>query len=477
MRYRKVMNRRTLLRGAGTIAIGLPFLGAMRSRSVWGAPGDPPVRAFNVFFGLGIPAPLQTEGLAGPLQPLEQVADKLLIVRNVDHVRGDIGGSNAHYDGATTSFNAIPSDGEVQAGGPTIDQVLRRQLYPKGQPEGVIPTLLAGTWFRRSRPGRYLHCWNEDGSPADLPYERPEDLFGRIFGEAPPDILDPVEARRLRYRRSILDSVVEQYQHLQSDASNLGTSSRARIADHLDNIREHEQRVFGDGPDCTIPPEPAPSTLPHEAVADPDGQGIDITVDELVGEWRLMCDLYALGVQCDLVRFGGMTFQAAGERIRLSGSYDYDNGVFTHEFDDMANLGVGGDLGCSHEYWHQFSETGANEQLRAHVHLMMREMAYFLKLLDDPAYADENGQTILHNALVSISTESGDGRHNDAVRELSGIFHAFSPANGRLRAGAIVDAGAEGIDVYNTIVQQGFGLAYKMGPAERTVVPVDVLLP
>jgi hypothetical protein len=471
------MSRRTLLRGAGTVAIGLPFLGAMHSRSVWGGGGMPPARAFNVFFGLGIPSPLQTEGFSGPMEPLSEVADNLLIVRSVDHVRGDIGGSNAHYDGATTSFNAIPSDGEVQAGGPTIDQVLRHQLYPGGQPDGVIPTLLAGTWFRRSRPGRYLHCWNEDGSPADLPFERPELLFTRIFGEAPPDdVTNPAAQKRLRYRRSILDSVIDQYKHTMSDASNLGVDSRARIADHLDNIREHEQRVFGDGPNCMIPAEPAPSTLPHEATADPDGQGIDITVDELVNEWRLMADLYALGVQCDLVRFGGMTFLAAGERIRLSGTYDY-NGETINEFADQANLGAGGDLGCSHEFWHQFSESGANTQLRAHVHLMMREITYFLKLLDDPSYADENGETILHNALVSISTESGDGRHNDPVRELSGIFHAFSPANGLLRAGEIVDANAEGLDVYNTILQSAFGLSYKMGPPERAVETVGAILP
>ena len=100
-----------------------------------------------------------------------------------------------------------------------------------------------------------------------------------------------------------------------------------------------------------------------------------------------------------------------------------------------------------------------------------------MKRLDDPAYADPNGQTILHNALVSISTESGDGRHNDIIRELSGIFHAFSPAGGRLRSGEIVDANAEALDVYNTILQQGFGLDYKMVPADRPVNVVDAILP
>jgi hypothetical protein len=466
-----------LLRGAGTVAIGLPFLDAMRARTVWGAPGDPPVRAFNAFFGLGMPTPLQEEGFAGPMEPLGELADKMLIVRGVDHVRGDIAGSNAHYDGATTSFNAIPSDGEAQAGGPSLDQILRRQLYPKGQPAGVIPTLLMGTWFRRSRIGRYIHSWNEDGSPADLPQERPDELFTRLFGKAQPDpVDDPATERRLRYRRSILDSVLPQYQHLKSDASNLGASSRARIADHLDNLREHEQRVFGDVPDCTIPAAPGEPSIPHGGAADPDGEGIDITLEALVSEWRLMADLYALGIQCDLVRFGAVTFQAAGERIRLTGTYEY-NGSVVNEFNDQAIHNANGSAGCSHEFWHQFNPANENTQLRAHSHLMMREITYFLKKLDDAAYADENGQTILQNSLISISTESGDGRHNDVQRELSGIFHAFSSANGRLRTGEIVDVGAEGLDVYNTIVREAFGLDYKMGPADRDVQVVNAILP
>jgi hypothetical protein len=116
--------------------------------------------------------------------------------------------------------------------------------------------------------------------------------------------------------------VRREYHHLQSDASNLGKASRARIADHLDSIREHEQRLFGDGADCAVPDMPGASSIPHGAAADPDGQGIDITVDALVSEWRLMADLYALGVKCDVVRFGGVTFQAAGERIRLKGAYE-----------------------------------------------------------------------------------------------------------------------------------------------------------
>ena len=57
---------------------------------------------------------------------------------------------------------------------------------------------------------------------------------------------------------------------------------------------------------------------------------------------------------------------------------------------------------------------------------------------------EANGKTILENSLITISTESGDGRHNDVKRELSGVFHAITGANGRFKTGQIMDVGAEG---------------------------------
>ena len=96
------ISRRTLLKGVGGVTIGLPLLEEMvRSSALAAAPKDVPVRAFNVFFGLGIPAPLQTEGFKGVLEPLKPLSKKLLIMRNVDQVRCDEKGINAHYDGAS----------------------------------------------------------------------------------------------------------------------------------------------------------------------------------------------------------------------------------------------------------------------------------------------------------------------------------------------------------------------------------------
>ena len=94
-----------------------------------------------------------------------------------------------------------------------------------------------------------------------------------------------------------------------------------------------------------------------------------------------MADLYALAIQCDRVRFGGITFLAAGERIRLKGRYEYA-GRKVWDFDDAKQLNKSGDKGCSHEWWHKFNEKKKNTQLRAHAHMKMHEVAYSLKRLD-----------------------------------------------------------------------------------------------
>ena len=120
--------RRTFLRGLGTVAIALPALEEMMLQNAVASPAaEVPVRAFNVFFGLGIPSPLQDEGMDSVFEPLQPLADKLLLLRGVDHVRCDESGINAHFDGASASFTAEPPDGEAKAGGPSIDQVIRKQ--------------------------------------------------------------------------------------------------------------------------------------------------------------------------------------------------------------------------------------------------------------------------------------------------------------------------------------------------------------
>lgn len=468
------LSRRTFLRGLGGVGIGLPLLEEMLAPSAVAAEALVPVRAFNLFFGLGIPAPLQEEGYGDVLEPLKHLQDKLLIMRHVDQVRCDQRGMNAHFDGASGAFTATPPSGEAKSGGASIDQLVRRAHYPKGMPAGMVPTLVGGTYFRRSRVSRYVHSYNPDGTVAATMQERPRDLFDRVFGTvALPKDGDQETLRTQRLRRSVLDSVLEQYKFYSGARSPLGSASKARLSEHLERIRELEQRAYQFvKQDANAPDLPPESDLLHGGLADPGGEGIDITLEDMTKEWQLMADLYATAIQLDRVRFGSLTFLAAGERIRLTGKYEF-GGKVRYEFNDRKERNASGSKGCSHEYWHQFDPKKDNKQLRAHAHMKMSQMAYFLdRISSGPDAMEANGKTILENSLITISTESGDGRHSDVKRELSGVFHAITGANGRFKTGQILDLKQEGIDVYNTMLD-GMNVKERLGPADRKSRPVD----
>ncbi len=469
---KKKLNRRALLKGIGSVSIGLPLLEEMIAVDALGANETKvPVRAFNVFFGLGIPAPLQSEGFNDVLEPLKPLSDKLLIMRNVDHVRCDVRGINAHFDGATASFTAEPAGGEAKAGGPSIDQVIRHSIYPDGMPAGMIPSLVAGTFFRRSRVGRYHHSYNLDGTVSARMQEKPRDLFERVFGtlSGPSD----QENNNKRLKRSVLDSVLEQYRFFTGSNSPLGSASKGRIKDHLDRVREFEQRAFSlANRNKKGPQAPPPSNVPHGGPADPGGEGIDITLEELQTEWRLLADLYSLAIEMDRTRFGSITFLAAGERIRLTGEYKY-NGRTRYNFNDSTEHGRGGSGGCSHEWWHKFDEKRDNKQLRAHAHMKMNEIAYFMSRLDK--VKEPNGKSLLENSLLTISTESGDGRHNNVKRELSGVFHAVTGANGTFKTGQIMDVKAQGLDIYNTMLD-AMGADPRLGPNDHDHNSIERIL-
>jgi hypothetical protein len=59
-------------------------------------------------------------------------------------------------------------------------------------------------------------------------------------------------------------------------------------------------------------------------------------------------------------------------------------------------------------------------------------------------------------------------------RELSGIFHAITGANGRFKTGQILDVNAEGLDVYNTMLE-ALGTSRRLGPANRELRRVEAI--
>ena len=442
MNYRHVLDRRTLLRGAGTVAIGLPFIEEMLASSVYAQPASPPARVVTMYFGLGIPAPFQSDEFVNPyrahLQPLQQVANKICFPRGIYFQKGSRSTGN-HARGSQTVFV-----GDLHSGA-SIDQAVLRHLHGDQAPT-TIRSLIAGTYTRQDGNERHIHSWVGPRQPTAQPIESPRGLFDRVFGSFMPPgggASDPVAARRARYERSILDSAMAQFNYVRSDAFGLSNASKAKLNLHVERIRELEQRIFDPEtnpmplPASACPPE-APVNFTHPEMVEiqktVNNEGVRMDVNRWMALWRAMVDVYAMAVKCDVTRFGNIQFQSGGERIELYGSYTaYGQ---TRSFDDTKT---------SHDYWHGWARGNTDEsRMLDHIWLMMAETTYFLQALDDPTFVDANGKTVLDNSLVLVGTELGDGNSHD----IEDVFHLIAGANGAIRTG-VVAADRQATELYN----------------------------
>jgi hypothetical protein len=350
MKYRHVFDRRTVLRGAGSIAIGLPFLEAMSAGSARAQGEAAPLRVVTFFFGLGVRPEHAAQGLVGALSPLAPFAAKVGYSRNLNF--GTSSSAGNHDVGSEFAFRGVGNSGA------SIDQLVLDALHGAVSPT-AIKSLIAGT-FRRNNGRRENHSYRPNGGITEAPYRVPQALFDRVFGQFDPGAAPrpvapspdpgrsaacPGDADR-HLRRSILDSVLAQYKHLSSEAAGLGAASRSLLADHMDRIRELELSVFGEpmqgstarveqalapGRACVKPERPgvfagANFDAIQRRINDGDVSGsepVPLAWQDWDRLWRAMADIYALALICDRTRFGNLQFTSGGERLSVQGSYTW----------------------------------------------------------------------------------------------------------------------------------------------------------
>ncbi|HEX6764761.1 MAG TPA: DUF1552 domain-containing protein [Polyangiaceae bacterium] len=259
------LNRRTVIRGAGTIAIGLPWLECMTSEKKAEAQTASTAKRFVAVYQPGgtvrtgpngdqytptgtDTAPLYTRPI---LAPLDSYKSKLNIIDGLN-MSSAVG--EQHQAGIIAFLTGTEQNtpNTVYAHGPSLDQVLASRIST-GKP--IRSLELAIRWATGKSHGR-LHPINslnfEDNTsfspipPRIDPQLIWDEIFGNIMTGGTPT---NAEAIRINRKKSILDYVDRKYVAL---STRLGAADRVRLEEHLAKVREIEMGL--------VPPEQPPST-------------------------------------------------------------------------------------------------------------------------------------------------------------------------------------------------------------------------
>ena len=121
----------------------------------------------------------------------------------------------------------------------------------------------------------------------------------------------------------MMDAVKSDYETLRSPRGNLSLESRKYLKDHFDRFDTLQKAVDGieignvGGGVCSKPDRPNDSTpgLKSKPLLPPE---------QLMSQWKLITDVYVMGLRCDLFRFGNLQFGASSERWQVRGDYTMD---------------------------------------------------------------------------------------------------------------------------------------------------------
>jgi len=297
------LNRRALLRGAGGIAIALPWLEIMSPATPARAAVPPAKRLVAVYTPGGTvledwrPSGTETDFTLGPiLKPLAPVQSRLLVLDGVD-MKSAIGEQNQAGLVALLTGTAQRLANQF-ATGPSIDQVLRTRLSAGQRLPSLELAVRWGTGKARGVPSPIDILSFADTPSFDpvVPQLDPTKIWQSLFGAQVPG--DP-------WDRSILDAVDRRYTKL---SQRLGAADRLLLEQHLSQIRELE-RGIGDLSRCSAPP--LVDTADYDPAAglasSSDGSVRDPATDAAIPKvGKLMLDMLVMALACDITSVATM---------------------------------------------------------------------------------------------------------------------------------------------------------------------------
>ncbi|HUA83658.1 MAG TPA: DUF1552 domain-containing protein [Bryobacteraceae bacterium] len=333
---KKHLDRRTFLRGAGTM-LALPLLDAM-SPAFAGttSSANRPVRLGFVYVPNGIidlkgewtPA---AEGagfeFAPTMKPLEPLREHLLVFSGLAQLNGralgDGPGDHARA-GATwlTGVHPKKTEGAEIHVGISADQIAAREFGKMTQ----IASLEMGL----EAPGMVGNCdsgyscaytntvsWRSPTTP--MPAEvNPRTLFERLFGDS--DSTDQASRMaRLRQQSSILDFVMEDVADLQPG---LGPKDRSKLNEYLEAVRDIERRIQkAEQQNIMMPVMDRPAGVP----------------EEFEEHAKLMMDMQVVAWQTDMTRVSTLMLAREGSNrsYRVIGVPDGHHSCTHHQYDPV----------------------------------------------------------------------------------------------------------------------------------------------
>ena len=252
---RKHLPRRTFLKGMGA-AIALPMLDSMTPAFALPRMKQAPLRLAFTYVPNGVTMSEWTPKGVGAafeysriLKPLEPFRQQTVVVSGLAHrngyALGDGPGDHARAAASyLTGVHPRKTAGADIQNGISVDQIAAQHLAPHTR----FASLELGCDDSRTVGNcdsgyscAYTNSLAWRGPATPMPPEtNPRLVFERLFGDIDTSLTPEARARRLRYRRSILDLVGERTKELSAD---LGPSDRRKLDEYLSSIREIEQRI------------------------------------------------------------------------------------------------------------------------------------------------------------------------------------------------------------------------------------------
>lgn len=327
---RSVVNRRAFLRGAGGVAIGLPFLESLPERSAWAQDAQPRF-AFFIVAACGVVANRFWPTSTGPLSASNMPADKavgalvehapnLLIVKNINFPLG-APTNCGHAQGLAQSLTGRQPNGGgtgVTSQGPSVDWVLAQSLnankdeplnlYAGDRKNGYIAERIS---FKGAGAGQVR-------TAVDNPYTLYAKLTNLAPGNSPPGTPPPsggMADELVLTRKSVNDLVREELNYLMS-RTQISAADKQRLDQHFTAIRDIENTMMGIGSNPAIVEacsKEGIDTARLEALSSGFAFKLDGMIEEVA---KLHMQVVAVAFACNFNRVAAMQWGDATDKTR-----------------------------------------------------------------------------------------------------------------------------------------------------------------